>query len=140
MGTVSSAISTFNLYLCNGSMGSTCGMHFGAHVDVLGLRMDDISPQLIDDTLALYPRLGFKVAFTQAQAEVASRKPHNAIETGLATLDVALCRASILPTFVTCSLVRLSKADSFRVKHHLTKAAEAALSSPLQATYRRYRW
>jgi len=121
-------------------MVSTCGMHFGAHVDVLGLRMDDISPQLIDDTLALYPRLGFKVAFTQAQAEVASRKPHNAIETGLATLDVALCRASILPTFVTCSLVRLSKADSFRVKHHLTKAAEAALSSPLQATYRRYRW
>ncbi|MEM5298866.1 hypothetical protein VSR82_31675 [Burkholderia sp. JPY481] len=34
-------------------------VHFGAHVDVMGLRMDEISPQLIDDKLALYPRLGF---------------------------------------------------------------------------------
>jgi hypothetical protein len=97
MGTVSSAISTFNLYLCNGSMGSTCGMHFGAHVDVLGLRMDDISPQLIDDTLALYPRLGFKDAFTQAQAEVASRKPHNAIETGLADVGRRLVPGLNIP-------------------------------------------
>lgn len=56
-------------------------VHFGAHVDVIGLRMDEISPQLIDDALALYPRLGFKKAFTEALAEVARQKPHIAIET-----------------------------------------------------------
>jgi hypothetical protein len=59
-------------------------VHFGAHVDVMGLRMEEISPQLIDDTLALYPRLGFKKAFTEALAEVARKKPHTAIGTGLA--------------------------------------------------------
>src|ERR1700744_6477872 len=48
-------------------------VHFGAHVDVMGLRLDDISPQLIDDTLALYPRLGFKQAFVAALAEVARK-------------------------------------------------------------------
>lgn len=29
-------------------------VHFGAHVDVMGLRIEEISPQLIDDTLALH--------------------------------------------------------------------------------------
>lgn len=29
-------------------------VHFGAHVDVMGLRMDEISPQLVDDVIALY--------------------------------------------------------------------------------------
>jgi hypothetical protein len=43
-------------------------IHFGAHVDVMGLRIEEISPQLIDDTIALYPRLGFKRAFTEALA------------------------------------------------------------------------
>jgi hypothetical protein len=61
-------------------------VHFGAHVDVMGLRLDEISPQLIDDTLALYPRLGFKKAFTEALAEVARKKPHTAIGTGLADI------------------------------------------------------
>ncbi|SCK11419.1 Predicted HD superfamily hydrolase [Variovorax sp. HW608] len=61
-------------------------VHFGAHVDVMGLRMEEISPQLIDDTLALYPRVGFKKAFTEALAEVARKKPHTAIGTGLADI------------------------------------------------------
>jgi hypothetical protein len=59
----------------------------GAHVDVMGLFIDEITPSLIDDTLALYPRLGMKAAFTQAVAEVARKKPHTAIGTGLG--DVA---------------------------------------------------
>jgi len=47
-----------------------------AHVDVMGFLWTKLSPQLIDDTIALYPRLGFKMAFTAALAEVARKKPH----------------------------------------------------------------
>jgi len=61
-------------------------VHMGAHVDVMGLRMDEISPGLIDDTLALYPRLGFKAAFQEALAAVARKKPHTAVGTGLADI------------------------------------------------------
>jgi hypothetical protein len=61
-------------------------VHFGAYVDVLGFRVDEISPQLIDETIALYPRLGFKKAFTEALAELARKKPHTAIGTGLADI------------------------------------------------------
>lgn len=59
-------------------------IYMGAHVDVMGLFMEQITPSLIDDTLALYPRVGMKAAFAQAVAEVARKKPHTAIGTGLA--------------------------------------------------------
>ena len=72
-------------------------VHFGAHVDVMGLRMDEISPQLIDDTIALYPRLGFKKAFTEALAEVARKKPHTAIGTGLADIGRRLVPGLDIP-------------------------------------------
>lgn len=72
-------------------------VHFGAHVDVMGLRLDEISPQLIDDTLALYPRLGFKQAFTAALAEVARTKPHTAIGTGLADIGRRLVPGLEIP-------------------------------------------
>lgn len=62
-------------------------IYLGAHVDVMGLNLQEITPALVDDTLALYPRLGMKAAFTQAIAEVARKKPHIAIGTGLG--DVA---------------------------------------------------
>jgi hypothetical protein len=78
-------------------------VHFGAHVDVLGLRMDEISPQLIDDTLTLYPRLGFKEAFTEALAEVARRKPHTAIGTGLADVGRRLVPGLEIPN--VCDLL-----------------------------------
>lgn len=58
-------------------------LHFGAHVDVFGLRLDEITPSLVEDTLALYPRLGMKQAFTAAVAEVTRKKPHLALGTGL---------------------------------------------------------
>lgn len=58
-------------------------IYMGAHVDVMGLFIEEITPSLIDDTLALYPRIGMKAAFTQAVAEVARKKPHTAIGTGL---------------------------------------------------------
>ncbi|WP_019579823.1 HD domain-containing protein [Pseudomonas mandelii] len=58
-------------------------VYMGAHVDVMGLFIEEITPSLIDDTLALYPRVGMKAAFTAAVAEVARKKPHTAIGTGL---------------------------------------------------------
>ncbi len=58
----------------------------GAHVDVMGLFIEEITPSLIDDTLQLYPRIGMKAAFSQAVAEVARKKPHTAIGTGLADM------------------------------------------------------
>lgn len=58
----------------------------GAHLDVMGLFFNDVSPSLIDDTLALYPRVGFKAAFQAALAEVARKKPQTAVGTGLADI------------------------------------------------------
>ena len=68
-------------------------VHFG----VMGIRKEEISPQLIDDTIALYPRLGFKKAFTEALAEVARKKPHTAIGTGLADIGRRLVPGLDIP-------------------------------------------
>ncbi|MCF5664777.1 HD domain-containing protein [Pseudomonas marginalis] len=59
-------------------------IYLGAHVDVMGLNIEQITPSLIEDTLVLYPRIGMKAAFTLAVAEVARKKPFTAIGTGLA--------------------------------------------------------
>jgi hypothetical protein len=58
-------------------------IYFGAHVDVFGLWLDEITPSLVEDVLALYPRLGMKAAFTEAIAEVVRKKPQTALGTGL---------------------------------------------------------
>lgn len=58
----------------------------GAHVDVMGLHYDEMTPSFVDDVLQTYPRLGFKAAFQQALAEVARKKPHTAIGTGLSDI------------------------------------------------------
>ncbi|AXF25708.1 phosphohydrolase [Burkholderia pyrrocinia] len=61
-------------------------VYMGAHLDVFGLFLDEVTPSLIDDTLALYPRVGFKAAFTEALAEVARKKPHTTVGTGIADI------------------------------------------------------
>ena len=58
----------------------------GAHVDVMGLFIDEITPSFIDDTLALYPRVGFKSAFQAALAEIARKKPQTTVGTGVADI------------------------------------------------------
>jgi len=55
----------------------------GAHLDLFGLRLDQLTPSLVDDVLQLYPRLGMKAAFTEALAEVVRKKPHTVGGTGL---------------------------------------------------------
>ena len=85
-------------------------VHFGAHVDVMGLRLDELSPALIDDTLALYPRLGFKKAFTEALAEVARKKPHTAVGTGLADIGRRLVPGLEIPN--VCDLLLTAPFES----------------------------
>jgi hypothetical protein len=58
-------------------------IYIGAHVDVFGLFLDEITPSLVDDVLQLYPRIGMKAAFQEAVAEVVRKKPHTALGTGL---------------------------------------------------------
>ena len=78
-------------------------VHFGAFVDVMGARLDEISPQLIDDTIALYPRLGFKKAFTEAVAEVARKKPHTAIGSGVGDVGRRLIPGLMIPN--VCDII-----------------------------------
>jgi len=85
-------------------------VHFGAHVDVMGLRMEEITPSLIDDTLALYPRIGMKAAFTEALAEVARKKPHTAIGTGLADIGRRLVHGLEIPN--VCDIIHAAPFES----------------------------
>ena len=50
-------------------------VHFGAAVDVDGSMLDHIPVEVVQQTLATYPRLGFKKAFLEAIAEVLRQKP-----------------------------------------------------------------
>ena len=85
-------------------------VHFGAHVDVMGLRMEEITPSLIDDTLALYPRIGMKAAFTEALAEVARKKPRTAIGTGLADIGRRLVHGLEIPN--VCDIIHAAPFES----------------------------
>ncbi len=85
-------------------------VHFGAHVDVMGLRMEEIPSSLIDDTLALYPRIGMKAAFTEALAEVARKKPHTAIGTGLADIGRRLVHGLEIPN--VCDIIHAAPFES----------------------------
>ncbi|MGE8064477.1 HD domain-containing protein [Pseudomonas sp. NPDC089569] len=85
-------------------------VYMGAHVDVMGLFIEEITPSLIDDTLALYPRVGMKAAFTQALAEVARKKPHTAIGTGLG--DIARRHIHGFDCPNVCDLIENAPFDS----------------------------
>lgn len=76
-------------------------IYLGAHVDVMGLNIEQITPSLIEDTLALYPRIGMKAAFTEAVAEVARKKPLLPSAPGSLTSDVATSMDSIARTCAT---------------------------------------
>jgi len=82
----------------------------GAHVDVMGLCIDEISPELIDATLAEYPRVGFKKAFTEALADIARRKPHTAIGTGLADIGRRLIHGLEIPN--VCDVIYAAPFES----------------------------
>lgn len=76
-------------------------IYLGAHVDVMGLNIEQITPSLIEDTLALYPRIGMKAAFTEAVAEVARKNLLLPSAPGSLTSDVATSMDSIARTCAT---------------------------------------
>ena len=85
-------------------------VHMGAHVDVMGLWIDEITPALIHDTLALYPRLGFKMAFTEALAQSARKKPLKAIGSGVADVGRRLVHGLEIPN--VCDLINAAPFES----------------------------
>lgn len=50
-------------------------VHYGAGVDVLGLRLDEIPPGTLEALLEQYPRLEFKRCFVPLLVDQATRKP-----------------------------------------------------------------
>jgi hypothetical protein len=85
-------------------------IHFGTHVDVLGLRLDEITPSLVDEVLALYPRVGLKTAFVEALTAVVARKPHTAIGTGLVDIGRRHVHGFSCPNL--CDLIEHAPFDS----------------------------
>ena len=85
-------------------------VHFGAHVDVFGLRLEEITPSLVEDVLALYPRVGMKAAFSEALAEVARKKPHTAVGTGLADIGRRYVHGFEIPN--VCDLINNAPFES----------------------------
>lgn len=59
----------------------TALVHFGAGVDVIGIRFDEIPPNILSRILEDYPRLGFKEFFTALLQEQADIKPDSFIAT-----------------------------------------------------------
>lgn len=85
-------------------------VYMGAHVDVFGLRLEEITPSVVDDVLALHPRIGFKAAFAAALAEVARKKPHTAVGTGLADIGRRHLHGFDVPN--VCDLIDSSPFES----------------------------
>ena len=53
------------------------GVHLGAAADVVGLRLDQISPDWIEAIVSESPRLGMKKAFIETIGAEAKRKPYS---------------------------------------------------------------
>lgn len=50
-------------------------VHLGAGIDFLGLGLDQVPPQLVEETLEKYPRMNFKAAFRNLLVEHCHRNP-----------------------------------------------------------------
>jgi hypothetical protein len=63
-------------------------VHFGAGMDVVGFRAEDLSPDTVRHIVDAYPRLGFKKAFAETLEDEVRRKPrsHMAGHVGLGFL------------------------------------------------------
>jgi len=59
-------------------------LHLGAAADVIGMRLEDLPAQTINDVVSAYPREGFKAFFTDKVRTEARRHPRSA--------TAALCR------------------------------------------------
>jgi hypothetical protein len=67
------------------------GVHLGATADVLGLRIDELSPEWVAQLLEAHPRLGMKVAVAELLAVEVKNKPYSpmaALVRDLALIDL----------------------------------------------------
>jgi hypothetical protein len=90
-------------------------VHMGAHLDVLGMFIDDVSPELIDDTLQMYPRVGFSAAFQAALAESVRRNPIRAAGTGLVDIGHRHVHGFNLPN--GCDLLDNAVLETWHNRH-----------------------
>jgi hypothetical protein len=58
----------------------------GAVADVIGLGVDQLPKEAVDQVIAAFPRMGFKKAFQKVMAEVVARKPETTSFTFLADI------------------------------------------------------
>jgi hypothetical protein len=70
------------------------GVALGAAVDVLGMRLSDLSPAMVDEVLEAHPRLGFTtyvidVLRSQAERKPTSRIAHHMVDLSFADLVAA---------------------------------------------------
>jgi HD domain len=50
-------------------------VHLGASADVMGMRIADISPEIVEQVLEAYPRLGFNASMTELLVSQVKQKP-----------------------------------------------------------------
>jgi hypothetical protein len=59
-------------------------VHLGASADVMGMRIADISPEIVEQVLEAYPRLGFNASMTELLVAQVKQKPQVAAFSWLA--------------------------------------------------------
>jgi hypothetical protein len=71
----------------------------GAGVDIVGLKLDQISPSVLAEILAAYPRLGLKQAIMNGFSQIYRKKPQMAMFNIAAEFVRNDCQEIHLPTF-----------------------------------------
>jgi HD domain len=74
-------------------------VHLGAFADGLGMRISDISSEIVEQVIDAYPRLGFNRAITELLAFQVKRKPQAASFTWLAEVGRCCVHGFISPNW-----------------------------------------
>jgi hypothetical protein len=74
-------------------------VHLGAGADVIGMRLQDISPETVERIIDAYPRLGFGKAFMELLISQVKRKPQTAAFTWLTDVGRSHIHGFVCPTF-----------------------------------------
>lgn len=72
-------------------------VHLGASADVLGARIADISPEIVEQVIDEYPHFGFNTAMTQLLVAQVTCKPHTAAFTWLAEVGRSCIHGFVAP-------------------------------------------
>jgi hypothetical protein len=81
-------------------------VHIGAGVDVLGMQLDKLPPEIVAETLEAFPRHDFKNAFLAALIETLAQAPRSATMTFMSEIANEHVPGSQCPSFA--SLMRNS--------------------------------